>query len=443
MFVFEPIYIVDAAREIREGRLAPPDLVEQSLERIREYEDRVHAWVLVDEEGALRAARRLGQEAARGLYRGPLHGIPLGVKDIVDVEGLPTRAGSELTKPDPKPADAPLVATLRRAGAIILGKTVTCEFACFDPSPTRNPWGPKLEHTPGGSSSGSAAAVALGMCPGAIGTQTGGSLVRPASYCGVAALKPTHGRIPTDGVVPVSSHLDHPGPMARTVADLDVIFRWMIDLDDDSPLQPPVAPRLGLVERFFMEEADRSIRGATETALAKLSDAGAQIRSVGLPNSFAQVHAMHRTIMVVGTANVHRRQFDSHRDAFGPAVSKMIEEGLAASADDYSRALAHQREFRRQAAAILDQAEPLDALLMPATDTTAPPTLNTTGDSKFQAPWSYAGLPVVSIPSALAPDGMPMAIQLVGRPHDEAALLQTAQWCEAHLDFHHLPPLMG
>jgi len=440
--VIEPISIVDAGREIRDGRLAPPDLVERCLQRIGEVEDRVRAWVIVDDGGALRAARRLGQEAASGLYRGPLHGIPLGIKDIVDAEGLPTRAGSELTGPEAKAADAPLVAALRRAGAIILGKTVTCEFACFDPSPTRNPWDPKLEHTPGGSSSGSAAAVAVGMCLGAIGTQTGGSLVRPASYCGVAALKPTFGRIATEGVVPVSSHLDHPGPIARTAADLGVIFRALIELDDDvSSPTPSVAPRLGLVEQFFMEEADGSIREATEIALGRLSDAGARIEPVGLPKTFGRVHQMHRTIMVVETAAVHRRQFHALREAYGPMVSRMIEEGLAMSAEDYAESLAHQRAFRREGAAIFDRAEPLDALFMPATDTTAPPSLNTTGDSRFQAPWSHAGLPVVSIPCGLASDGLPAAIQLVGRPRDEAALLQTAQWCEAHLDFHDLPPL--
>jgi aspartyl-tRNA(Asn)/glutamyl-tRNA(Gln) amidotransferase subunit A len=175
--MFQPLSISDAASQIRRRRLAPLDLVERCLDQIGKYEDRVHAWVLVDEEGARRTARQLQQQD----WRGPLHGIPLGIKDIVDVAGFPTRAGSPLREDHLARHDAPLVADLRKAGAIILGKTVTVEFACFDPSPTLNPWDPALQHTPGGSSSGSAVAVALGMCFGAIGTQTGGSLVRPAS----------------------------------------------------------------------------------------------------------------------------------------------------------------------------------------------------------------------------------------------------------------------
>ncbi|OHB84588.1 MAG: hypothetical protein A2V98_23130 [Planctomycetes bacterium RBG_16_64_12] len=439
----EPISIFDACRGIQSGRLAPLDLVERCLERIRRHEDRVHAWVVVDEEGARRAAQRLGEEVAHGSYRGPLHGIPVGIKDIVDVQGFPPRAGSPLTEPDAKRSDAPLVAALRRGGAIILGKTVTCEFACFDPSPTRNPWDPRLEHTPGGSSSGSAVAVALGMCLGAIGTQTGGSLVRPASYCGVAAAKPTFGRIATDGVVPVSHHLDHPGPIARTVRDLQYMLRCVIDLEEIELAKETAPPWLGLVEDFFMEEADGPIREATGAAIRTLREGGARIEPVSLPEGFTEVHPMHWRIMVVEAAAVHRRWFDAHRDAYGPVISAMLDEGLAASAVDYAEALAHQRAFRRQMAALFNRDRPFDALVMPATDTTAPASLATTGNSKFQAPWSYAGLPVVSIPCGLASDGMPAAIQLVGRHGDDAALVRTAQWCEERLDFRELPPLWG
>ena len=174
-----PISIAEAARQLGSGELAPRELVERCLEQIHKHEDRLHVWVVVDEAGARQAARRVGDQIAGGKHLGPLHGIPVGIKDIVDMEGFPTRAGSPLTATEPKTADSPLVGALRRAGAIVLGKTVTCEFACFDPSPTRNPWSLQLDRTPGGSSSGSAVAVAMGMCLGAIGTQTGGSLVRP------------------------------------------------------------------------------------------------------------------------------------------------------------------------------------------------------------------------------------------------------------------------
>ena len=191
--------------------------------------------------------RYLGREAQAGNYRGPLHGIPIGIKDIIDVAGLPTRAGSPLRENYPAAAaDAPLVAALRQAGAIILGKTVTVEFACFDPSPTRNPWDAELRHTPGGSSSGSAVAVAMGMCFGALGTQTGGSLVRPASYCGIATLKPTFGLLSREGIVPVSYHLDHPGPMARTVGDLEILMQCLLG---DSWIKSPLRPTFGRCPR--------------------------------------------------------------------------------------------------------------------------------------------------------------------------------------------------
>ena len=216
--------ISEASQLIRSGRLHPRELVDRCLAQIETYEDRLHAWVEVDDAGARREAETAGREIAAGNCRGPLHGIPVGIKDIIDVAGMPTRAGSPLRANHRATADAPLVAALRRSGAIILGKTVTVEFACFDPSPTRNPWDPALQHTPGGSSSGSAVAVAMRMCLGALGTQTGGSLVRPSTYCGIATCKPTFGLLSCDGIVPVSYHFDHPGPMARSVADLAILL---------------------------------------------------------------------------------------------------------------------------------------------------------------------------------------------------------------------------
>ena len=452
--MYERISIFDAAGQVRDGRLPPPELVERCLEQIDRYENRVRAWVVVDRQGARRATRRAADAIARGEYLGPLHGIPLGIKDIIDVEGLPTRAGSPLREGHVAGCDAPLVAALRRAGAIILGKTVTVEFACFDPSPTRNPWDPQLRHSPGGSSSGSAVAVAMGMCLGAIGTQTGGSLVRPASYCGVAACKPTFGRVDTDRIVPVSYHLDHPGPMAPCVDDLGIILRHLPQhgtggAPGASQPQPPAPeqasevprpPRLGLVERFFMEKADDTIRRATESALEKLRAGGAEIDVVTVPDDFDEVLNMHLRIMAVEAAEYHRRQFAAHRGSYGPMITSLLDEGLQISAVDYAAALAHQRAFRRRIAGAFGE---LDALLMPATDTTAPPTLQTTGPRTFQAPWSYAGVPVVSIPCGLAPDGMPAAVQLVGRHYQEQSLLGVARWCEAHLDFRALPPMMA
>ena len=449
--MIEPITIADAAARIRTGKLQPTELVEQCLERIRKHDGQVRAWVVVDEEGALESARRLSDEAARGNLRGPLHGIPLGIKDIVDVAGFPTRAGSPLREDHMAETDAPLVAGLRQAGAIVLGKTVTVEFACFDPSPSRNPWDTELQHSPGGSSSGSAVAVAMGMCPAAIGTQTGGSLVRPSSYCGIATCKPTFARVDATGVVPVSYTLDHPGPMARSVGDLAIMLEC---LPRSRQFGPPamethrgasgpataVAPKLGFVEAYFMEEADEPVRRAVRAAVDKLAGRGAQIESVTLADDFAEIQDVHTRVMAAEAAAYHREQFAEHRQSYGPMIASLLDQGLAMSAVDYSSAMMRLAEFRRRVPAMLGQ---FDALIMPATDTTAPPTLTTTGNKAFQAPWSCSGLPVVSLPCGLADDGMPVAVQLVGRYHQEIPLLEVGQWCETAFEFRQVPPLLA
>jgi aspartyl-tRNA(Asn)/glutamyl-tRNA(Gln) amidotransferase subunit A len=281
--MLQPFSLAEAAARIQLGRLRPTELLEQCLGQIDRYEGRIRAWVVVDREAARQVAENLDRELAERSWRGALHGIPIGIKDLVDVAGLPTRAGSPLRADHQAGRDAPIVAALRAAGAVILGKTVTVEFAAFDPPPTRNPWDLDLQHTPGGSSSGSAAAVAMGMCLGAIGTQTGGSLVRPASYCGIAACKPTFGRIDAEGIVPLSFHLDHPGPMARSVGDLALMLRTMMP---DAGIEPPnrcEPPRLGLVESFFMERASPAVATVVGRAVERLGQQGARIEPVRLP----------------------------------------------------------------------------------------------------------------------------------------------------------------
>ena len=382
----------------------------------------------MDEAGAIREADALGREAAAGNHRGPLHGIPLGIKDIIDVAGMPTRAGSPIRANHRATTDAPLVAALRHAGAILLGKTVTVEFACFDPSPTRNPWDPALQHTPGGSSSGSAVAIAMGMCLGALGTQTGGSLVRPAAYCGVAACKPSFGVLSREGIVLVSYHFDHPGPMARSVGDLAILLNCIWNGQPwETNGKAALPPRLGWLQGFFFDEADSAIRAATEAAVEHLRAAGARIEPVAVPDEFRQVRSMHRRIMAAEAAAYHRQQFAARREAYGPMIAELLDEGLAISAVDYADALDWQRQFGRRLGPMFEAA---DVLLCPSTDTTAPATLATTGTPKFQAPWSCAGVPVVSIPCGLASDGMPAGIQLVARWGRDATLLQVAEWCE-------------
>lgn len=449
--------IAKAAEQIRTGEIRPLDLVEFCLARIEQYEDRIHAWVLVDADGARAEAQRQAELLELGLEPGPLAGIPIGIKDIIDVAGWPTKAGSPLREGHVATTDAPLVRYLRDAGAIILGKTVTTQFASFDPPPTRNPW--NVDRTPGGSSSGSAASVALGMCMAAIGSQTGGSIIRPASYCGVAGLKPTFGRVSLDGVVPLSEPLDHGGPIARCVDDLLAIFSTIGNFVEGLHASPtvyafnhlafdpfgfeklgsePPPRRFHVIESYFMENASPEVVAITRRALAKLQDAWSEEQSIKLPDSFAEVHAHHYRIMACGAAEYHRRDFAANPNAYAPNISKLIEDGLASSREDYLAALEHQRQFQAAFEGTLSDGS---IAVMPSTATTAPSS-DTTGDPKFNSPWSYAGVPTVTIPCGIASDGMPCGLQLVGPRNSEARLLQAAAWCEERIGFQHHPPLL-
>ncbi len=440
-----PELTISAAQEsLRSGELTARDLVEQCLDRIARYEGRVRAWVLVDAEGARAAAEECDRARRRGGKFEPLHGIPLGIKDIIDVAGWPTLAGSKIRAGHVAEKDADVVARLRKAGAIFLGKTVTTEFASFDPPPTRNPW--NLDRTPGGSSSGSAAAVAMGMCLGALGSQTGGSITRPASYCGVAGCKPTYGCVSLAGIIPLAWHLDHPGPFARTAADLAILLDCIagdeaVDLnaaqavaavDGGSP------PRFGWLQGFFWETAEPPVRQVVAAALERVRASGAEVEKVALPSDLPHVVKQHRRIMAVEAAAYHRPHFAVRRADYGPKVASLIDEGIACSSLDYAVALQEQSKFRGEALAAM---EPFDALLLPAT-TDAAPDVSTTGNPAFNSPWSCSGLPLVSLPCGLTSDGLPVSLQLIGRPNDEARLLAIAAWCERGVGFQAMPPLL-
>jgi aspartyl-tRNA(Asn)/glutamyl-tRNA(Gln) amidotransferase subunit A len=427
--------IADAARAIRRGQTTPRQWVERCLAQLDRLETKIRAWVSVDARGALEAADRLAREFESGQDRGPLHGIPIGVKDIIDVAGLPTRSGSPLTNSAPVQADAPVVAALREAGAVILGKTVTTEFACFDPPPTHNPW--RLDRTPGGSSSGSAAAVATGMCLGAIGSQTGGSITRPASYCGVAGCKPTFGAVSLKGVTPVSGRLDHVGPIARTAGDLELLFNAIRGNASAGELGGAIAsPRIGLLAGVFLDQSIAPLVSRLRPLAEQLEAAGAEIGEQPLPASFDEVKTMHFRIMAADAAANHTEQYAKTREAYGQRMTELIEAGRAVSSEQYDEAIAHQVQFRD---AMLGRFGTLDALLTLATLDVAPDA-STTGDARFNAPWSYSGLPTVSIPCGLS-DGLPFALQLIGRPHDEPRLFAVARWLESTIPFRMTPEL--
>jgi aspartyl-tRNA(Asn)/glutamyl-tRNA(Gln) amidotransferase subunit A len=427
---------VDAARAIREKVLSPVDLVDALLDRIERIDGRVQAWVLVDGDGARRAARQAADEAARGTFRGPLHGVPFGAKDIFYSAGLPTEGGSKTMAGFVPDYDATSVARLKAAGAILLGKLHTTEFATSDPAPTRNPW--NLACTPGGSSSGSAAAVAARTVPLALGTQTIGSNVRPAAYCGLVGLKPTFGRISTRGVMPLSYSQDHVGLMARSVEDiaLGLSITAGHDPDDASSSRAAVAdypaaltrrraPRVGLLREFF-ERATPEVSDITMQTVNRLARAGADVDEAKLPPTFRAVAAAAYVIMRSETASVHAERFALKSDLYRPAIRSTIEMGMLIPGDLYVRALRLRRQFRREMSPLLER---YDVLLTPTTPAPAPEGM-ATGDASFQLPWSISGLPSVTVPCALTASGLPLGIQLVSGPFTEAPLLSAAAWCE-------------
>jgi aspartyl-tRNA(Asn)/glutamyl-tRNA(Gln) amidotransferase subunit A len=432
-----------AADGLRQGRLSPVALLETCLERIDRFEPTVRAWVLVDRDGAREAAGRAAQELRQGAWRGPLHGVPIGIKDIFDVFDWPTAAGSGLWQHSIARQDAPVVQHLRQAGAVLVGKTVTTQYASFDPPPTRNPW--DLQRTPGGSSSGSAAALACGMCLGALGSQTGGSITRPASFCGVAGCKPTYGRVNVSGVVPLAPSMDHPGPMACCVRDLALLLQIITGPEDRDPacngsplpdlvtaLRRPATPlRLGRVRGLFEDRAQPIMNQTMDQVCERFRAAGASVQEVALPSSFSEVIERHRIVMAVEAVAYHQERLRRHPEDYGPCIRSLLEEGLTCPAPEYARAKEHQRSLTEQMGSCL---RGVDALLTPATTGPAPDA-GTTGDPVFNSPWSYTGLPTVSFPVARSPEGLPLAIQLVGRAWGEGELLAAAAWCEEVLGF--------
>lgn len=421
--------VVGMTAAMQAGSTTSIELVERCLSRIDEQEAELHAWVSVDRSGAMTVSADRDRERAAGKIRGPLHGIPVGIKDIIDVAGMVTGAGSRLmSQQSPAKRDAELVALLRDAGAVVLGKTVTTQFACFDPPPTRNPW--NVAHTPGGSSSGSAAAVAAGMCPAAIGSQTGGSITRPAAFCGVFGCKPTFGTVSVDGVIPIARSLDHPGPIARSVEDLAVVLSVLQREPNrkcESTRFDHASPRIGRLRGFFEELVDPGFKLAIDRTLDTLMTAGVLVYDIDVPAGFETLLTSHRLIMAAGAAAWHQKRFAEHRDDYSPCVASLIEEGLAVSATDFIQARNDQRMMTEQMGSLL--AGNLDALLTPATIGPAPDA-TTTGNPSMNAPWSYTGLPTVSLPIALSDAGLPLAIQLAGQRHADNELLSTAVFCE-------------
>jgi aspartyl-tRNA(Asn)/glutamyl-tRNA(Gln) amidotransferase subunit A len=421
--------IETAAAAIRRGELTPVELLDQCLARIDQLDDRIRAWVLVDRERARADAVRAAAELKAGTDRGPLHGIPVGIKDLFDVFDWPTAAGSKRWAQSYARQDCPAVAQLRQAGAVLMGKTVTVAYAAFDPPLTRNPW--DANRTPGGSSSGSAAAVACGMCLAALGTQTGGSITRPASYCGVYGLKPTYGAVSLDGVVPLAPSFDHGGVIAGSVRDLTVTFPVIASPGRSAVPGGVVRKTLGLPGGFFADQAEPVMANAMNRLVERLRGKGWRIESVPLPPAVADIPRNHRLIMSVEAVTYHGERWKRHPDDYPPKLTDLLREGLAVPAMEYEAARRHHRELRT---AMHSFPSSISAYLAPATQG-PPPDPSMTGTPLFQAPWSYMGLPTVSLPFAWTDDGLPLCVQLAGSAWGEPDLLAVAAALEADIRF--------
>ena len=411
-FVASPGRVVDIAADIRAGSCTPMDAVQACLDRIADVDEHVKAWVSVDTAGALAAAAEMNREANDGLLRGPLHGVPIAIKDICDVAGWPTRCNSRtLSDAQPASADAEIVAALRAAGAVILGKTHTTEFAYYDPSPARNPH--NIGHTPGGSSSGSGAAIGAGMVPAAIGTQTVASVNRPAAYCGVAAFKPSTRSMATYGIAPLAPVYDTPGLFGWSVADACYLYdavrpphgRPDADLDEHT--------RVIVLNDPFLAEASDEIIAARDDVAARLRDAGHDVVEMASPISLEDLNELQGHTTVYELARVHAGLLEFPEDHVGAVLRQSVIDGNEIDDAVYQ---AERRQIDAMRVTFMEAIRPSDLVLWPAAPATAPEGLEWTGDRRFIAPWTALGGPVVSMPSGLGAGDMPIGMLLAGAP---------------------------
>ncbi len=432
----------EAAKRIAQGLLSSEELVQACLERIEQVEPAVRAWAFLDRDLALAQARASDELRRTGQPTGALHGLPVGIKDIMDTADMPTENGTPLHKGRMARQDAWVVSRLRAAGAVILGKTVTTECAYYAPGKTRNPW--NAEHTPGGSSSGSAAAVAASMVPLALGSQTNGSVIRPAAFCGVFGFKPTHGLIPRSGILTLSRALDHVGMFARTLEDVALIAEELTGYDELDPdtrprariafstlaaEAPPIEPMLAFIKTPHWERADAECREAFEEIVDAL---GERVEEVDLGPSAVDGWAWQKTIMEADMAANLEALWQTGRDKLSPQLAALMERGREVRAIDYQRAL----RSAGRAVESLDELfmERYDAILTPAAPGPAPKGLHSTGDPVFCTLWTLLGMPAVTLPIVKSSAGLPIGVQLVGRRNFDARLLRTARWLMSRLE---------
>lgn len=415
----------EAARHIAERKLTAEALVTAYLDRIAARENVVGAWQYLDREQALAEARRRDAEPSRG----PLHGVPIAVKDLIDTCDMPTAYGSPIYRDHRPAADASCVALARAAGAVVLGKTVTTEFATFTPGKTANPHNPA--HTPGGSSSGSAAAVADGMAPLAFGTQTAGSVIRPASFCGVVGYKPSFGLISRAGVKPLADSLDTVGVLARTVDDAAFFAGVLTDRPALRHLAMPAQPaHFGLYRTPFWDEAEPTAATALDVARTALERAGASVEELSIAPEHHGLSEAQDKIMGLEMARSLAHERISHSAELSPRLAQQLDTGMAVGADEYDAARTATETARTGLAAFFGRC---DAILVPAAPGEAPAGLGYTGDPVFNRMWTLLGTPCVTLPAHWGETGLPTGVQLVGRMQDDSRLLACAAFLERAL----------
>jgi amidase len=412
--------VTEIVAKIAAGEMTCEAVTRDCIERIIAREPVVKAWVKFNPELALAQAHALDREPRRGA----LHGVPIGIKDVIDTFDMPTEMGSPIYRGYRPTADAACVALLRRAGAVILGKTATCELAGMAPAATTNPHDPA--HTPGGSSSGSAAAVADVMVPAALGTQTGGSVLRPSSFCGVFGYKPTYNTFNKAGLKPAAESIDTIGWIARSIEDI-ALLTAVLGMDEPQPLRSiSAAPRIGLCRTELWDAAQPETKSAVENAAAALSKASAVVRDVDLPGEFTGLPALAR-----GTINHFERaacmafEWDNHRGALSPQMRRYIENGLKTSRVDYVAAWRRVEQCRTLLLKVFDG---IDVLLTPCVPGEAPKGLASTGDPSMQAMWTALHTPTMTLPTHRGPNNLPVGIQLVAQRYGDDRLFACARW---------------
>jgi Asp-tRNA(Asn)/Glu-tRNA(Gln) amidotransferase A subunit family amidase len=434
--------LCEAVQAIRRGDISSEELTRALLARIERHENTVQAFQWIDPQRALDLACRADRQLKSGEKSGALHGIPLGIKDIIATRGIPTTMGSPIYDGHVPGRSAALVLRAEAAGAFVLGKTVTTEFAYFTPGKTRNPWNPA--HTPGGSSSGSAAAVAMGFLAGAVGTQTNGSMIRPAAFCGVVGYKPTAGFIALSGVHLFSPSLDQPGVFTRSVSDAVLLAAALMEKEGTDAaanavnagaipghMAPPARPpRLAAVRSPVWHQADPHAQEHFLKMVANLRSAGAQIAEQELPPSFKEAHAVHRTVMYGEGARVFAELQRSDRSRLSPRLNALIDEGRAIPDSELARSLERKARLTAELDAYLGA---FDAVMTPPALGEAPADLTQTGDPAFCTIWSLCGVPAVTIPAGRGPAGLPLGLQIVGPRRSDARVLTAALWCDERI----------